>query len=793
MRAIRIVLAVVLCAAAAVRWEPSAQAQAGSLSLGLTVNTSTITPGDTLVAGVTVNNPGNGPLADFYFVIVLPDGATVVSAGPGMGASVGTIGNLRSFVPVVRGISLASPFPYSSGSFFSYTFSGIEPLGTYRIYFAAVRTGALNDGVLDPSDLLAVATQDVTVTNSPVVVDTARTVTRAIAPGGGVVQTTSASGALLTLALPAGAVKVTTPISIAPLIAFRGRPGPVVAGLSAGPSGLRLSPPATLTVTLPPGFQESGFGLRGVIADDRGQNLEFVPVTRAGNVLTMTVSHFSVAEIEVLLDFDDFACDPADAAFPFPPEQVAACAAIDPLADAEAVRLARDGGPISQAFKNALVPIFNTWLTNGLLPRLLDAQTPIPGQPFEKYFKRDSEWRHFYSMYGTLFGLSDRTNQAGGRPLGASIDLAQERFRVAIIATMNAANIQCLADKAQVDIIVLSVSFLLGDYNAQFPEPPAMPPFELVFCVDVRIDAAPPPVLTPGQAALFPVDVRMRFTDGVELPGRQAAVTVSGTNGTVTPAGGVLTLPVATNLSLLPTATESTVTITAAPISRPGEALGELPTRTRTFHAGQSATIDLVVTSASIEATVAADLPTRPGLRNDDSRSVFAPTQSVSAAMNEQVTSSGRVFRSSSLSTATRTVASAAGATTVSGSLRAEPQLSAQPPQPGSSGNSGASSSQEVCFNLPRPHQAAYQVQGNQQNPSDRFTVQLRLQGGNTQRDAFAGDSGSFLLPAGPGACISFTASGWGCTLEASSPNGAVCQTPNPLIGSYTVTLTPAP
>ena len=793
MRAIRMLLAVVLFGAAAVRWEPSVTAQTGALTLGLTVNTATITPGDTLVAGVTVNNPGNGPLADFYFLIVLPDGATVVSAGPGVGARFGTIGNLRSLVPVVRGISLASAFPYQAGSFFSYTFSGVEPLGTYRLYFVAARTGAFDDGAINGGDLLAVASRDVTVANSPIVVDPLRTITRTITPSGGVVQTTSANGTLLTLTLPAGAVNVATPISIAPLVAFQSRPAPIVAGISAGPSGLRLSPPATLTVTLPPGFQSSGFGLRGVIADDRGQNLEFLPVSRVGNVVTMTVSHFSVAAIEVLLDFDAASCS-NDGDFPFPPEQAAACAAIDPLADAEAVRLARDGGPISQTFKDALVPIFNTWLTNGLLPRLLDAQTPIPSQPFEKAYSVDDEWRDFTKMYGALFGLADRTNQGGGRPLGATVDLAQDRLRLALLAAMNAANIRCLAEKADVDRFVFGVWFLEFLWNNQFAEPPATAPFDLSFCVDIRIDAAPPPVLTPGQAALFPVDVRLRFTDGVELPGRQAVVTVTATNGTVTPAGGVVTLPLATNLTLLPTALGGTVTISAAMNGlSDSEALEILPVRTRTFQAGQSApTVTLVVRSSGMSVDVGGVLPTRSGLRVSDLRSTFAEVQTVTATMNEQVTNNGTTFRISSLGSATRSVSGAGGGVTIVGTFRSEPGLSAQPALMRSEAQTDVSSSQRICFELPRAYQASYSVQSSaQDDPSNRFNTQLTLESGDTQRAAIGGESGTVVLPATNNACIRFEATGWTCALNfLGEPQ---CDLPNPLTGRYTVSLQPLP
>ena len=79
-RRIRVGLVVVWAGWSAVGGTPTISAQNATLSLGLTVNDPAISPGDTLVAGITVNNPAGGPLADVFFVILLPDGATVHNA-----------------------------------------------------------------------------------------------------------------------------------------------------------------------------------------------------------------------------------------------------------------------------------------------------------------------------------------------------------------------------------------------------------------------------------------------------------------------------------------------------------------------------------------------------------------------------------------------------------------------------------------------------------------------------------------------------------------------------------------
>jgi len=545
-----------------------------------------------------------------------------------------------------------------------------------------------------------------------------------------------------------------------------------------------FDPPLTLTVTLPPGFQPPAVGVSGLLADDNGQNAQAVAATLVNGVVTLQVPHFSLAAATLADDWLSECPTPVSAA------HASACQQLQPLYDAELARIAAEGGGIGTAFQAAVLPILQTWMQSSVLPRLADAQLPGAPDPQVKPLGALDELVSWLLVCQPVFGKpNDRGNAAAGFPLGALIDQAQAEARLTFIAGMNANNIRCLADKSQVNRYVRNVGDLLVAWFFSATDDAPRPTAE--YCVDVRIDAAPPPVLTPGQPSLMPVDVRVRFTDGTELPGVEVSMTITATDATVAPAGGTITTPFANNVTVTPVATASTVTITAAFVGTPPfDIFDILPTRTRTFQAGQSGTTDLAVTFSNLEAYVAADLPTRPGLRNADIKSTFAATQSVSIVMNEQVTSSGTVFRSTSLSSATRNVSGAGGVTTVVGALRAEPQLSAQPPLPGVSGSSSAGSIQSVCFNLPRRYNAAYTVLGNHQNPSDRFNVNLAIIAGGTNTNGYAGDSGSVALPVGQ-ACIGFSAV-WSCTLS-TTPTGAVCQIPNPLLGSYTVTLTPTP
>lgn len=559
---------------------PTMSAQAPALALGLSLNDPAISPGDTLVAGITVDNPAGGPLADVFFVILLPDGTTIVSLTPG-GPRPGTLANLGTLAPVVRGISLAGAFTYNNAAFFTYPFSGIEPTGLYRIFFVTARTGAFDDGAIDAGDLLGVASQDFVVGTSSVTVDTGRAVTTTVPVTGGAVQTSAADGTGFSLNVLGGAVRGATAITIAPLLAFDAIPsGPLVAGISAEPSGLHFDTPATLTITLPSGFQPPAFGLRGFIADSDGRNLQTVPARLTGNVVTMAVPHFSVAGVALTNDWMEPCATPRSA------EMTTACQQLRPLYDAEVARLASQGGPLGMTFQLDVGLVLDDWARVGILPRMQDAQQmPGAADPFLKPSTVLQEWSDWLSLYEPVFGATfDRTNQSAGLPLGTLIDQIQGEARLTYRAGRDAINVKCLADKANVATHVKNVTLLFLDWFAGVPFGPGAETLE--YCAAIRVDAFPPPVLTPGQGSAMPVDVRLRFIDGQDLPaGELLSVAITATNAGVSPAGGVLPSPIAGNVTLTPSSTSSVVTISAAVVNAP---LDLLPSVTKTFQAGQS-------------------------------------------------------------------------------------------------------------------------------------------------------------------------------------------------------------
>lgn len=126
------------------------------------LNQTTFQPGSTLQLGADVANPGGGPSADFYLGIQLPDGVNTVTVRLGAAPAAATLANLASLAPTASGIDLAGAFAVREPALLTYTFSGVEPLGTYTAYLAAVVAGGLRDGALGPGELLAFTTTSFT-------------------------------------------------------------------------------------------------------------------------------------------------------------------------------------------------------------------------------------------------------------------------------------------------------------------------------------------------------------------------------------------------------------------------------------------------------------------------------------------------------------------------------------------------------------------------------------------------------------------------------------------------------
>jgi hypothetical protein len=120
----------------------------------VTLSALQVRAGQLLTVGLSAQNPGLNPAADLYVGVVLPDGRTALFfAAPGTlggAASLAAPATFRPMQPLPPGTSLSLP------TFFQFTLPpvGVAP-GTYQVFAALIRQGALADNRIDPGDLLA--------------------------------------------------------------------------------------------------------------------------------------------------------------------------------------------------------------------------------------------------------------------------------------------------------------------------------------------------------------------------------------------------------------------------------------------------------------------------------------------------------------------------------------------------------------------------------------------------------------------------------------------------------------
>jgi hypothetical protein len=139
------------------------------LSLSITTNgmyglPGYFVPGSTLVVSVSVENPGlPGVVVDFYFGALSCDGDPVVFFTDllSFARGVGSLANPATLRPIVARVDLSNHFTFSQPTFFSYTWTGYEGVGScewWRLFVAAVKSGAPFNPSIDPGDILALST-----------------------------------------------------------------------------------------------------------------------------------------------------------------------------------------------------------------------------------------------------------------------------------------------------------------------------------------------------------------------------------------------------------------------------------------------------------------------------------------------------------------------------------------------------------------------------------------------------------------------------------------------------------
>ena len=131
-----------------------------------------------------------------------------------------------------------------------------------------------------------------------VATDSSHAASGLIGPAGGQITATAASGASITLVVPAGALLSSHTVVLSPLASVTGFPlkGGMLAGVQLEPDGLLLARAATLNVRLPSppsgGLKAYGFGYRHA-----GAELHLMKASGGGTSLSLTLWHFSGAGV----------------------------------------------------------------------------------------------------------------------------------------------------------------------------------------------------------------------------------------------------------------------------------------------------------------------------------------------------------------------------------------------------------------------------------------------------------------------------------------------------------------
>jgi hypothetical protein len=130
-------------------------AAGGTLALTASANQTSFSTGGTVDLTIGARNPGLSGTVDVYVVILLPDGDTLVNfTGLDGALELGSLTDVAALTPMVPALSLAAAFDVTLSPFFTYSWSGAEPPGTYAAFLVMAEAGSFADGSVDPGDLV---------------------------------------------------------------------------------------------------------------------------------------------------------------------------------------------------------------------------------------------------------------------------------------------------------------------------------------------------------------------------------------------------------------------------------------------------------------------------------------------------------------------------------------------------------------------------------------------------------------------------------------------------------------
>jgi hypothetical protein len=135
-----------------------------SAQLTVTSNQTVFHPDETVAITVGFDNAGAAFSADMYVGARLPDGSAVLltDLAPLRGTLVSLNGDPRSFPPLFGGFEIPEGSDVTVLASLAFPFVQAFARGEYQFFAALARAGALQDGRIDPNDLVAVAVRPLT-------------------------------------------------------------------------------------------------------------------------------------------------------------------------------------------------------------------------------------------------------------------------------------------------------------------------------------------------------------------------------------------------------------------------------------------------------------------------------------------------------------------------------------------------------------------------------------------------------------------------------------------------------
>ena len=135
-----------------------------SAQLTVTPNQTAFHPDEIVEITVGFDNAGAAFSADVYVGARLPDGSAVLltDLAPLLGTLVSLDGDPRSFPPLFGGFEIPEGSDETILASLAFPFVQAFARGEYQFFAALARAGALQDGRIDPNDLIAVAVRPLT-------------------------------------------------------------------------------------------------------------------------------------------------------------------------------------------------------------------------------------------------------------------------------------------------------------------------------------------------------------------------------------------------------------------------------------------------------------------------------------------------------------------------------------------------------------------------------------------------------------------------------------------------------